>query len=164
MLEFEFHVADSLRRDHHRRSQHPRRKKPMSIKLKLKADLRLAISLPSRMIMDAMEAQRYKLPDPITLANGELRQQAVTAPEHLLKALLKCFPDNKIVEDARNWIRKDAKGNKNQKQANSHIQDVVEHSNVLESRDINRNVAIDRHSFNEEWNKKTKAYPGRWTF
>ena len=144
LLEFESHVTVSAKTGHNGRAHR-------SIKLKLKDDLKLAVSPPSRLIMGAMQAQGYKLPDPA----HELQGQFVTAPERLLKAMLKYFPDNKIVEDAHNYIPKDAKGNPNQKQTNLHTQDVVECSNVLEFRKICHSVAIDKESFmNERVQKK----------
>eukprot|EP00438_Fugacium_kawagutii_P028366 Skav224994 [mRNA] locus=scaffold765:35364:36509:- [translate_table: standard] len=140
LMQFEEHVADCALPGPYGKQL------PSATKLKLKADLQLAINPPSRMIMDAMEAQLYSLPD-----SGSVWGRAVTPPEHLLQAVLKCFPDNKIAEDSHNLIRQDAKGNVNQKQTLPHIQHVVETSLVLESRGINHNAAIDRESFMRHW-------------
>ena len=82
--------------------------------------------------MDAFEAGGYKT--------------ASVAGLHLLNCLLCTFPDNKIVEDVRNDIRRDGKFQSNKKQRNESIQDVTRSSQVFESRGILQ-VKISRDEF-----------------
>ena len=54
----------------------------------------------------------------------------------MLKGQLIVLPDNKIVEDGHNSIRRDAKANSNTRLSLSHMQELVMQSDVLESRGI----------------------------
>ena len=74
--------------------------------------------------MDAFEAGGYKT--------------ASVAGLHLLNCLLCTFPDNKVVEDVHNDIRRDCKFQSNKKQTNESIQDVTRSSQVFESRGTSR--------------------------
>ena len=53
-----------------------------------------------------------------------------------LQGLLEVLPDNKIVEDIHNAVRKDAKKTTSSKHCTVRMQDVVTASQVLESRNI----------------------------
>ncbi len=63
-------------------------------------------------------------------------QRESPAAQRWLRALLQTFADNKIVEDVHNVLRADAKANANTRMTRQHIQDLVVHSDVLESRSI----------------------------
>ena len=99
---------------------------------KLSASVHLIVSIPCRLMMDVFEAGGYKT--------------ASVAGLHLLNCLLCTFPDNKIVEDVHNDIRRDGKFQRNTKQTNESIQDVTCSSQVFESRGIQQ-VKISRDEF-----------------
>ncbi|CAK9030270.1 unnamed protein product [Durusdinium trenchii] len=62
-----------------------------------------------------------------------LGQNHKEAGKHLLQTLILTFPDNKIVEDVRNALRLEARGNKHNKLTPSTMQSVCVRSVVLES-------------------------------
>ena len=98
---------------------------------------------------------------------------ASVAGLHLLNCLLCTFPDNKIVEDVRNNIRRDGKFQSNKKQTNESIQDVTRSSQIFESRGI-PHVKISRDEFVGDFrqghtsgrkcgfNSKTHKMPREW--
>ena len=99
---------------------------------KLSASVHLIVTNPCRLMMDAFEAGGYKT--------------ASVAGLHLLNCLLCTFPDNKIVKDVHNDIRRDGKFQSNKKQTNESIQDVTRRSQVIESRGIPQ-VKISRDEY-----------------
>ena len=52
----------------------------------------------------------------------------------LLRGLLEVLPDNKVVEDVHNSIRRDSKANPNRIQSTTHVQQLTTCSPVLEER------------------------------
>jgi len=52
----------------------------------------------------------------------------------LLRGLLEVLPDNKVVEDVHNCIRRDSKANPNRIQSRAHVQQLATCSPVLEER------------------------------
>ena len=126
---------------------------------KLSASVHLIVSNPCRIMMEAFEAGGYKT--------------ASVAGRHLLNCLLCTFPDNKIVEDVHNDIRRDGKFQSNKKQTNKSIQDVTRSSQVFESRGI-PHVKISRDEFVGDFrqgdtrgrkcgfNSKTHKMPREW--
>ena len=63
---------------------------------------------------------------------------------HLLMGLLCRLPDNKIVEDIHAPLRLATKGNSNDRLSAHTMQDVINHSTVIESRGIPHNVKVSQ--------------------
>ena len=85
-------------------------------------------------MMDAFESIDYdhrRLRGYGHKASVVLGQNHKEAGEHLLQTLIQTFPDNKIVEDVRNALRLEARGNKNNKLTPSTMQSVCINSGVL---------------------------------
>ena len=68
---------------------------------------------------------------------------------HLLIGMLTTLPDNKIVEDIHAPLRLASKGNNNDRLSAPTIQDVINHSNVMEPRNINHSVSVSKEEFTE---------------
>ena len=67
--------------------------------------------------------------------------------KHLMMGMQATLADNKIVEDVHAPLRLASKGNNNDKLAAVTIQDVINHSRVMEQRTINHNVAVSKETF-----------------
>jgi hypothetical protein len=63
---------------------------------------------------------------------------------HLMFGLMATMADNKIVEDVHAPLRLESKGNTNFKLSPSTIQDVINHSNVLEQRNILHEATVSK--------------------
>jgi len=61
---------------------------------------------------------------------------------HLLTGALANLPDNKIVEDIHGSLRIASKGNSNDKLSNVTIQEIINHTHVIEARNIRHAPAI----------------------
>ena len=75
--------------------------------------------------------------------------------KHLLLGLSKTLADNKIVEDIHAPLRLASKGNSNDKLSPQTVQDVINHSNVMETREIDHRSVVSKEEFVAE-EKKTK--------
>ena len=65
-----------------------------------------------------------------------------------------CIRDsNKIVEDIHAPLRLASKGNNNDRLSAPTIQDVINHSNVMEPRNINHKVSVSKEEFCEEYSR-----------
>ena len=64
-----------------------------------------------------------------------------------LRGLLYTLPDNTLVEDIHNAVRRDARANPNPRQRIASVQDLVIHSGALEMRDIRHPCALTREFF-----------------
>ena len=73
--------------------------------------------------------------------------------QKLLKAILKGFPDSKLIEDVHGCVRNDARANANKSQTFAQIQQVILGSNALESRAIRHPAALTRDVFTCRWKK-----------
>lgn len=62
----------------------------------------------------------------------------------LLCGLLMTMESNKIVEDIHQPLRLDAKANQNKRLSRDHIQDVIEHSGVLEARSVPHRASVSK--------------------
>jgi len=72
----------------------------------------------------------------------------------MLNAFLQRPPDNKLVEDIHNVIRRDAKGNTTLRQTSDHINDLINGSQALEVRGIPHPASVSRASFMAEFDQK----------
>ena len=63
---------------------------------------------------------------------------------HLLTGTVATLPDNKIVEDIHAPLRLAGKHNSNLRLSSANIQDVINHSNVIETRGIPHRAAVDK--------------------
>ena len=64
-----------------------------------------------------------------------------------LRGLLYTLPDNKLVEDIHNAVRRDSRANPNPRQRIASVQDLLIHSGALETRDIRHPCALTREFF-----------------
>ena len=77
---------------------------------------------------------------------------------HLLHGLLETLPDNKVVEDIHNNIRRCAKAQPNPVLGLCHIQDLIVSSDVMKSRDIPHPAELTK----EVWCRNFKKTTGRY--
>lgn len=99
----------------------------------LAGDLRVSISPIMRLVFQLVE-----------------RDDLVRA-KRILRFLLHCLPDTKLIEDVHGKVRNDARLNINKKQSHWQIQQIIHGSNALESRGINHPAAVDRSVFLRKW-------------
>ena len=77
---------------------------------------------------------------------------------HLLRGLLHALPDNKLVEDIHNGIRRDSNANPNPIQRLCQIQDLCNSSDVLDDRGIPHPAKLSK----EVWCSKYKRASGKY--
>ena len=107
---------------------------------RLLQDIKPGLSHPARLVMDVCEHIGFTS-----------RLSAMKPVTHLLSSLLLTLPDPKIVEDLRNAIRKDARGNANFRQTNEYIEDVARTANVFQARDINYPATLSEDTFVDDY-------------
>ena len=71
--------------------------------------------------------------------------------EHILRGLIHCLPDSKIVEDLHGVLRNNSKTGQNKRQTLHGLQELVTQSSVLESRGIGHKACVDREVFLEQF-------------
>ena len=105
-----------------------------SHKLKcLLLDLQFLFSMPVRLVCSVFEASGWISSDPIALS--------------ILAAVVKTLPDNKIVEDAHQSVRVEAKANPNQKLKIGTIQSRVMTSGIFSSRNLSHPAKLSKDVF-----------------
>jgi hypothetical protein len=105
-------------------------------------DIDFATSAPTRLLHIFFEREQYR----VCCLRG-LR---------LLRGMLEVLPDNKIVEDVHNCIRRDGKGASNDMRGPLRLQHVVMRSGVLEQRGVPHTAAVTKSSFVNKF-KSTRA-------
>ena len=76
------------------------------------------------------------------------------AARYICSSVLAVLPDNKIVEDAHQAVRVEAKSNPNQKMTLPHVQSCVMNSKIFSSRGLNHPSKLDKQEFVHKWNKR----------
>lgn len=72
------------------------------------------------------------------------------AGRKLMAGLLSTMPDNKVVEDVHHPLRLDSKANSNKRLSKNHVQDIIVHSGVLESRGVPNRAKVGKDVFVRE--------------
>jgi len=122
-----------------------------SPKLKcLLSDLQFLFSMPVRLACSLFEASGWISSDPIALS--------------ILAAVVKTLPDNKIVEDAHQSVRVEAKANPNQKLKIGTIQSCVMNSRIFSSRNLSHPAKLSKDVFFRNWGKKVASASSKKTF
>ena len=109
-------------------------KSPAPLANKLAEDLRLVLTPPTRLMLQAFESVGW-------------RAENCNAGVELLHTLLFGFPDAKVVEDAHQRVRMVQKKNGHEKLRLSEVQMVLNQAGVLESRGIEHFGALSKESF-----------------
>ena len=108
----------------------------------LSADLRVSVSPILRLVYQLSERSLH------------------AKSKKLLRSVLKVLPDTKLtklIEDIHGKVRNDARLNINKKQNNFQIQQVINGSASLESRQINHPAALSKDLFKLRWKRTSGA-------
>ena len=115
-----------------------------SSKLKwLLVDLQFLFAMPVRSASSLFEASGWISSDARALS--------------ILSAVVKTLPDNKIVEDAHQAVRLDAKANANQRLRIGTIQSCVMNPRIFSSRNLSHPAKLSKAVFFTNWGKKVNA-------
>ena len=87
---------------------------------------------PVRLMFEYFRHDRYSAASPLG--------------RHLMMGLLAILPDNKIAEDVHASLRLASKGNSNDKLSSQTLQDVINHSSVLEDHSIPHKSSVSKDS------------------
>ena len=99
-------------------------------------DLAVIVDKPVRVMYSFYERDRFT-PSPRRRDPGS----------RVLRGMLDTLPDNKIVEDLHNDLRRDSGANANTVQRTTHVQDIITHSSVLANRDVRHPSAVSKSEF-----------------
>ena len=110
----------------------------------LAADLRLSVSAPIRLVMNAFE-----------VCNFRLCPQAEGAVE-ILRVLVQKLPDTKCIEDLHQRIRSKQNSRSNDKLSLGCLQNIVIFSNIIEQRKLKHPAALSKQVFRQQY-RSTKA-------
>ena len=102
-------------------------------------DLQLVITPPVRLMFLLFEADSWRASSP--------------AGVFLLKGMLQCLPDSKVVEDLHGIIRVDGASQKNRRQTVHQMQELLTQSHVLRERGLPHKAAVDRQTFLSGFNR-----------
>jgi len=81
-----------------------------------------------------------------------------TAGRNLLMGILQSFPDNKIVEDIHNDLRRNARSHPNPVLRLAHMQDLVTNSSVLQQRNIPHPAALQKTTWISNYKSTKNKY------
>ena len=93
-------------------------------------------------------------------ARDDFNTQSIQG-QKILRGLLDVLPDNKGVEEAHHFVRKEQKHNPNTRLSHCHVQDCVNNSRVLEARQIPHASAVGRVEFMRSYPSSNHRYVGR---
>jgi len=99
-------------------------------------DMSVLIDTPVRMMYTLFESDCFH-PSPHRRDCGS----------KVLRGLLDTLPDNKIVEDIHNALRRDSRANANMVQRTAHVQQIICQSGVLESRQVDHPSRVCKEMF-----------------
>ena len=110
----------------------------------LLADLQFLFSAPVRLACVLFEVSGWD----INCQNGR----------EILKSILKILPDNKIVEDAHQAVRVEAKAQPNLKLTPAHVQSICLNSAIFSSRQLRHPALLSKREFLQAWGKQPSVY------
>jgi hypothetical protein len=113
----------------------------------LRGDIVFANSKPIRLLYEFFERDNFSTRS--------------KSGQRWLRGLLMRLPDNKIVEDIHSKIRNATRGNANTRLTPLHIQELINTSNVLESRQVDHPTAITKDYFRAQV-RSTKVRKTVW--
>ena len=90
-------------------------------------------------------------------ARDDFNAQSIQG-QKILRGLLDVLPDNKGVEEAHHFVRKEQKQNPNTRLSHCHVQDCVNDSRVLEARQIPHASAMGRLEFMRSYPSSNHRY------
>ena len=114
------------------------------------SDLQFLFSMPVRLACSLFEQSGWISSDATALS--------------ILAAVVKILPDNKIVEDAHQAVRVEAKANPNQRMAIKTIQSTVMNSRIFSSRQLSHPAKLSKDGFFRKWGKKVPQHLSRKSF
>ena len=110
----------------------------------LLADLQFLFSAPVRLACVLFEVSGWDVNCP----NGR----------EILTSILKILPDNKIVEDAHQAVRVEAKAQPNQKLTAAHVQSICNNSQIFSSRGLWHPAQLSKLEFLQAWGRKPSVH------
>ena len=113
-------------------------------------DLAPILDTPVRMMFLFFERDRFR-PSPGRTDCGS----------KLLRGMLDTLPDNKIVEDMHNALRRDSRANSNTVLSTEHVQQIITNSHALELRDIAHPSSVPKEVFVQRFRSTSGRACGR---
>ena len=114
------------------------------------SDLQFLFSMPVRLACSLFEQSGWISSDATALS--------------ILAAVVKILPDNKIVEDAHQAVRVEAKANPNQRMTIKTIQSTIMNSRIFSSRQLSHPAKLSKDGFFRKWGKKVPQHLSRKSF
>ena len=103
----------------------------------LAEDLRMTCSTPLRLVLTAFEVSDFRI------------CQETLPAQQILFSMLRTVPDSKVIEDVHQRLRSSQKARPNDRMSWSCVQQVCNHCNVLDSREIRHGPRMSKEVFIE---------------